>query len=224
MEESQSQEEVETAPEVPIPLGTRVVVDVEGIGERLESRLVGSDGQSFLLITTPESDSSGQIRDQYYLGRVVVGRFLDSGRVHGFRSHVRQALSRPSRLLFLSYPTSMEKVDLRGSQRFAALCSALLREGSEEHPGVLLDISRGGCCFRARIPENSALHQEEDRPPVTLHLSLPGAQQPLSLQGQARDCKETGNQTVELGICFAKMSPQDSQQLEKYIGLLEETV
>ena len=224
MEETQSQQEVKTAHELPIPLGTRVVVDVEGIGERLESRLVGSDGQNFLLIITPKSDSSEKLRDQYYLGRAVVGRFLDSGRVHGFRSHVRQALSRPNRLLFLSYPTSIEKVDLRSNQRFAALCSALLQEGSEKHPGVLLDISRGGCCFRARIPEDSALHQEEDRPPVTLHLSLPGAQRPLSLQGQARDCKETGNQMVELGICFAKMSPQDSQELEKYIDVLDETV
>lgn len=220
----ETQTEFEAVNQLPIPLGTRVVVDVEGIGERLESRLVGSDSKSFLLITTPESDSSEKIRDQYYLGRGIIGRFLASGRVLGFRSRVHQALSRPSRLLFLAYPTAIEKVELRSSRRFAALCSALLQEGSEKHRGILLDISRGGCCFRARIPDASTLHDGENPPPITLHLSLPGASRPLSLQGQARDCKEMANQMVEIGISFAKMRPEEQKQLEEYLDVLEETL
>ncbi len=223
MEGAGSQEEIQVVDELAIPLGTRLMVDVEGVGERLESRLVGSDQENFLLITTPVSESSDYIRDQYYLGRVIVGRFLSSGRVQGFRCQVRQALSRPSRLLFLSFPTSIEKVDLRSSQRFAALCPALLQEGSEKHSCILLDISRGGCCIRARIPEDSALHQEEDHPPVTLHLSLPGAPQALSLPGQIRECKQTSNQMVEAGICFAKVSSEDSKILGEYLEVLKET-
>lgn len=210
--------------ELNILLGTRVVVDIEGIGERLESRLVGSDGKGFLLLTTPEFDSSDQVRDQYYLGRQVVGRFLASGRVHGFRSQVKQALSRPSRLLFLSFPSAIEKVDLRSSRRFAALCSALLQGKSEKHAGVLIDISKGGCCLRVRLPDDSALRRDEAPPPVTLHLPLPSAKQPLALQGQVRDCKDGGRGIFELGICFAQMSPQNQQELGQYLDLLEEAL
>ena len=94
-----------------IPVDSRLLVDIDGVGEHLESRLVGILPGQTLIVETPATTQP--IRDQFYLNRKVVVRFVAAGEVRGFRSRIAHSISRPCELLFLSYPESFEQVTLR---------------------------------------------------------------------------------------------------------------
>ena len=126
-----------------LSLGTLLQVQFEGLGSS-RSRLVGMEPGNFLIILTPPIDNIGS---KLYQKNHGIVRYLFSGRVYAFRSTLLSLIKEPYRLSILTYPTSIENINLRKHERISSLIAAEISVNGQLHEGIIADISNGGCSF-----------------------------------------------------------------------------
>jgi hypothetical protein len=126
-----------------LSLGTLLQVQFEGLGSS-RSRLVGMEPGNFLIILTPPIANIGS---KLYQKNHGIVRYLFSGRVYAFRSTLLSLIKDPYRLAILTYPASIENINLRKDERISSLIAAEMSAKEQSYEGIISDISNGGCSF-----------------------------------------------------------------------------
>ena len=201
--------------QLPVEIGTPLMVNLFQITDQLKCILAGVEKDKSLIVQLPSMvNSSWNIQEQ--MGATV--RFVSQGSVFGFNSYVQGKLIKDSmRFLFLAFPTSLEIVNLRQSQRIECHLPARLTVESRELEGVVLDIGIGGASFLHKLPDPEA-------EPPNIHLGmevsldcalwgLPGEQ---SMVCQVRKI-HLGADSLFLGMSFVNGDDQISQCISCYV-------
>jgi c-di-GMP-binding flagellar brake protein YcgR len=123
-----------------ISFGIILQVQVEGQG-MAHSRLIGVDPGQFLIVKTPPI---AEIATQLYEKNHIVVRYFSSGWVHAFRCTLLSMIKEPTRLSILSYPESIEKINIRKHDRVDCNIPAEAMIGSSRYGGIIGNISAGG--------------------------------------------------------------------------------
>jgi c-di-GMP-binding flagellar brake protein YcgR len=142
-----------------VSLGMILQVQVEELG-MAHSRLIGIDPGQFLIVKTP---TIAEIATQLYEKNHVVVRYFSSGWVHAFRCTLLSLIKEPARLAILSYPESIEKINIRKHDRVDCNIPAVALIQGENYGGVVKNISAGGLAMEIDKKIDEAL------PPVSIH-------------------------------------------------------
>ena len=102
--------ELEKLAVLDVEVGSQLVVSLEGVESRLNSTMVGWDTGKYLIITTPRKQGIGS---KLFEGNSVIIRYIQSGIVFGFQSRILSTINNPVPLTFISYPTIVERRELR---------------------------------------------------------------------------------------------------------------
>lgn len=193
--------------------GDELILNPSNHDYRCTSPLVGIVPGEFLIVRTPK----GQEWQKYFFEREwVVVRYVTDGMIFGFRSTVLAHHVTPCRLLVLSYPASVESLDLRQHTRVECFVPAAVGIGGELYPGAILDLSQGGCRFGLQTfmgREVPLLAEGED---VAVHTRLIGEETAVSLTGKLRKVS-VQNGKYELGIKFEGLRPTTGAILSDFI-------
>ncbi len=205
--------------QLPLEAGADVLVEMQGLGKRFRTRLVGGDRERYVLLTLP---MRRHVAESLLPGAVVIVRYMVSqGRICGFQTEVKQFITKPYPLLFLNFPETFEVLRLRKASRASAFQPTTLRHGESSRRAVIVNISTGGCMVRldAAEAESAALPQLGAPCTVMVHLhdDAPKAEVPCEVKKVDIDGGD-----VVMGLAFTKLPEPVEAAIEEYVhGVLE---
>ncbi|WP_026374740.1 PilZ domain-containing protein [Aestuariibacter salexigens] len=125
--------------------------------KRVRTEFVGMDGTKNLIMRFPDENKWGSMRDAIYADNSMVVRFIledEAGEVVAFKVKILLVLTKPSHLVFTSFPLSIQCQGLRSENRAKVSISTdvLLRDQQDElyANARIRDISKHGCQFALR--------------------------------------------------------------------------
>jgi hypothetical protein len=169
----------------------------------------------------------GLLRDQYVLSEIPISqngpvfqssetqctvRFLSGGSVYGFSSRIVQITHNPVPIMFIAYPKSIEKMNLRKEERYGVLIPVSLdvesTEDSQELKGTITDLSSSGCRLISPIFCDSG---DE----IKIKFSLDSGGEPIPVKGIVRNFRSGDFEGYELGVQFQDANQDINSFLEK---------
>ncbi|MDL2285367.1 flagellar brake protein [Desulfovibrio sp. OttesenSCG-928-F07] len=149
-------------------------------------------------------------------GSLVNVRFLHNGAAATFQAEILSYVTKPAFLLFLSYPNTLSTVKVRKHQRLTCALPVTVRAGSDSVPGIISDISLGGCRLVMDMrghPEARNL-QVNDRITLSAQLTATGA--PADIGATIKNI-EHDQFRLRMGLSFADLPEQTSERLEQFL-------
>ena len=160
--------------ELDYKLGAPLQVEITGLTKRIESELLGVFPNRCLMIRLPESRAFF-FHERSRIGSKVIVRYIHDGYVFGFNAKLLDTLFVPAKILFITYPKTVEKFNLRASPRFQCMLPATFNFKDRSYSGIILDISEGGCRYLIKASEDRSLPLIEINQRAMIHFRLPGA-------------------------------------------------
>ncbi len=133
-----------------LTLGASLQIKIEGLGTD-QTCLIGMAPGEFFIIRTPLLPSIGS---KLFEKNHIIVRYIFSGRVYGFRCTLIELIKKPHRLSILSYPDTIEYINLRKHERIPCFLNAEVTVKNRCFQGIISDISIGGCSFEVDKTEN----------------------------------------------------------------------
>jgi c-di-GMP-binding flagellar brake protein YcgR len=196
-----------------IGMGTTVHVHLSGLDAPFKSVMVGQEPQKYLMIRVPML--TGIIYKLYEGNRVTV-RYMYAGCVYGFLSTILHFITKPSSLLFLAYPKTIEILELRRSRRVDCFFPATAKIQEKECTGTIVDISAGGCKFSIDTSSGVKAPLIEVEENISLSFLLIGSSQPETVLGKVRSISRDQGKVV-VGIQFDALSTETKKRIEALI-------
>lgn len=136
--------------------------------KRVRTEFVGMDGTRCMIIRFPDETKWGGLRDAIFTDNNLVIRYIledDTGEIIAFKVKVILVLTKPSHLIFTSFPLAIQSHDLRAEPRAQTSISVVLKEsqsGAEITTCLVKDISLKGCrvSIEKRAVSRPALKQQ----------------------------------------------------------------
>lgn len=119
--------------------------------KRVRTEFVGMDGTRCLILRYPDESKWGSLKDAIYADNSIIVRFIledETGEVIAFKSKVILVATRPTHLVFISFPTVIQNQGLRSEKRTTTRTPvqlAAIDTGRVFLKAVILDISSKGC-------------------------------------------------------------------------------
>ena len=187
-------------------LGTVLQVQVEGLGAAL-SNLIGVEEGLHLIIKTPLIADIGK---KLYERNHIIIRYVHAGQVFGFRSTIMVLIKEPFRFCILSYPTSVEILNLRKHERISCLIPIEIRLPQGIYGGFIEDLSVGGCSFDLNTPDAGAFPDLKIGDEAVLAIKLSDNKESnlirIVVRAMKLDCR-----TMKLGAQFIKSPSQETE-------------
>lgn len=196
-----------------IDLGCPLFIQCQGVTDRVKSELVGLYPGLYLIVSTPGAKGPGDIPEET---KDVIVRYIYRGEVMGFKSSIIERIQKPFRLMFLSYPKAVERLNLRKSQRVSCNLPARITASGNDLDGILIDMSNGGCRFTTRA--GSGVNQADLMPgaQLSLNVSLPGAEGRTSIGCSVKNANISSGR-IELGLQFNQEETEQLKEVERYV-------
>jgi len=197
---------------VNVELGTQLVLQFEGNETRFKSSLVGLEPGDYLIVRMPHMINFAHICSNPQ----IIVRYVRSGTVYGFQSQLAGYITKPFKLLFLSYPTLVSSHNLRKQQRVECFIPVIISVENKEFKGAVLDISGGGCLLNCPASAEGAFPKIQIDDEVKFSFQLPGLNQPLMVTGKARNITQESDRTT-VGLQFDPTEVETRKHIESYI-------
>lgn len=189
-----------------ISLGTGLQIEFPGVEERFRSVLIGMEPDNYLIVRTPIAVSEGMARGHLLPGTVLIIRYLFEGVVWGFRSTILQTLTGRIRVLFVSYPDTVENHDLRRNNRIECLVPADADWEGRSFSGLITDMSEQGVRLVFHLERSPGIEDwhPDVRARLGLRMQLPGSVQAVPAQVELRNLSRDGERIL-LGLRFVDL-------------------
>lgn len=217
MENQEIREELLRGRMLDVEIGTRLQIQVGGADNTLKVNcvLVGIAPEEFLILTIPAVPG---VLSKLYEGSRVRVRYIFGGGVYGFDSSVITCIHKPKLIAFITYPRSIESINLRKAKRLISLLPVYAEIDNRPFAGMLLDLSKGGCRLSMESGEqNLPIIGPGDRLRITLQLG--GAARVLAVRGTVQTVRHEGK-FAEMGIKFVEDDAASMTEIENYLNSL----
>jgi len=183
---------------------------------------VGIEAGVYLIIHAPKFPSMAR---KLFAGNEVTVIVLYLGTVFGFRSKILNYVTNPGRLLFLSYPESFERQELRSCERVECHIPAIAELSVDQgrQSGIIVDISSGGCKFVMGNGTDLQHHRIEVGQKITLTCEIYGIEGLKTLPGEVRNMSQDA-QRVSLGIQFLSSDSEFSDKVEAFVESVKQVL
>lgn len=209
--------------DLPINIGTELLVEFQDFTLRTKSELVGMRHGQYLIIGMLH-DMAG-IRSDVIKESAIVVRYLYRGSVYGFKTKVLNMQTLPERLIFLSYPEKIEEFRVRSNTRYECILPAVTAIEALSADTVVIDISTDGCrCIiqASRVENAEAFYNSMDiNREAALRVQFPGNSDSYELTGTIRNISKDADR-IAFGLHFGTLKQESQARLEDFIGLISQ--
>ncbi|MBG0790521.1 MAG: flagellar brake protein [Desulfovibrionaceae bacterium] len=195
-----------------VAVGREVVVRVPDVDQSYRGRVVGYDPYNYIIINVR---LSSKIRSELSGGGQVILKYLHKGTVYGFRAYVIDAIRTPAPLLFIEYPSVIEKIELRRQTRCEVSLDGMLHTNDGPHECLVINLSATGCKVSARATAKDPISATgvDDTVVVAFNLGEEGA---LKLPMAVRNIKREKG-IITLGGMFLDMLDKEEKAIGEYL-------
>ena len=201
---------------IDIPVGTRLNLNFLNQKETFSAEMIGFSIYEYLIMQLPQIPG---LRARLIPNETIAVRYIDRGTVFGFVSEVMSSIIRPGFLLFCSYPSSVEQIELRRHQRLNCLLPAIAHTPQGEFHCILQDLSHGGAKLVFKTKTSDAVRQIEADTPITVDFTLFMSKCEVPVPSVVRSVTVDGLKVI-LGIQFLDLP----EQLRNEMGIYLDTV
>ena len=196
-----------------IELGNPLLIHSEGLEAPVKSALIGLESHKYLIIQIPLVP---EFQDRLSENQILKISYVTLGMTYEFEAAVLGYTLKPFKLLFLSYPESVQEADMRRESRVNCHIPATASINQTPLNGVITDINNHGCRFIVRIPTKIQPYQVRILTDVNLSFALHGIEGSEQLQGVVRNTT-IDRFRIALGIEFEKIGVEVSDKLRTYL-------
>ncbi len=195
--------------------------------ERVRGLLVGQRKPEYLIVEISKKHNWNEVQEWFTEASTVIVRgVLAQGQIIAAVANFLSVVSRPQRMVFLTYPERFETRILRQTPRLEVDLDAIIRgapnlaspfseeSGLTELIGAIKDISRGGISFETKAI--ATLEHEEMNGMVVEVEILDDGKSLLKLQAEIRATKQSGDDII-LGLLVDRDDKQFSASLNNLI-------
>ena len=197
-----------------IGIGTRMQFQLGGKGHEFKAAgvLAGMISDEYLMIRVPAIPG---ILSRLNEDDLIVVRYVYAGNVYGFNSTIVNYIQKPALIVFLTYPATVETVNLRKAQRVECLLPATVKTERGDYKAVIVDISQGGCrvCLDPGASESVSFDIDQT---IWLSFHLAGIAEEQVINGKIRVLKKD-SQLSEMGIQFDQENESVLDNVKLYI-------
>lgn len=200
---------------MPVSFSTRMLVEPVGLPQGFRTSLTGMERGRYLMLQLPRIPG---LSDHVYPDREVKVRYIHEGQVYGFKSTVQHYYVTPYRLLFLAFPKTIERLNLRGTQRVDSYIPATLEvpdSVTPDYKAMVMNISTGGCRL-ALDAAGKRLPGFEVDGRVMLGFKVVGTDQDVRIKARIKSVDADGVR-VYLGLGFNELNPGDEAAIQNYL-------
>ena len=200
---------------MPASFHTRMLVEPLGLAQGFRTILTGMERGRVLMLQLPRVQG---LSDQLYADRTVKVRYVHEGHVFGFESTVLHHTVTPFRLLFLAYPKTTDRLNLRRNQRVDCFIPAgLVLPGSiaPDYRAMIVNISTSGCRV-ALDATGQRLPGFEVGGRVRLGFKVVGTDLDLDLDCQVKSVDADGAR-VYLGLNYVELDENGLMAVANYV-------
>lgn len=199
-----------------IVVGNKVMMELAGIKDKLQSFFVGYINKRYVIISFPLVPEVNRplLLEHLYKGNTMTVRYIHSGTVLGFSTEILHVAFTPYPLLFLKYPERIESFNLRKDDRVDCLFPAMLVLRGVSLPGALSDISRSGC--NIVLPSSDETQPLEIDDQLLLRCPLLFASDQAEIAGTVKQLSKNGTK-VRLGLMFTEVPADLLTRITAYI-------
>jgi c-di-GMP-binding flagellar brake protein YcgR len=197
-----------------IGIGTRLQFQLGIKGQECKAAgvLVGMVHYEYLMIRVPAIPG---ILSRLNEGDPIIVRYVYAGNAHGFSSTILNSIQKPSLIVFLTYPSAVEAVNLRKAQRMECLLPASVKTDRGDYKAVIVDISLGGCRISLDYDAVKSLSIDIDQT-IGISFHLTGMAEEQVINGKIKNLKKD-NQFCEMGVQFDQENEAVSNNVKLYI-------
>ena len=120
--------------ELAIALGSELNMQIEGMEEKFKSILIGIEAPSYLMV---RMQIPTRFRSQIDEGTTFLARYVYMGNLYGFKTKSLGSVDKPHKITFLSYPETIESLNIRKAQRVSCFIPATLELNKRQLRGLL---------------------------------------------------------------------------------------
>jgi len=193
-----------------IGLGSDVLFQLEGTKERLKAVLVGMEPTKYIILNIP---SVSALNEEIGIGSDMIVRYVFMGNVFAFKATVLGVIFEPFPLTFISYPKSIESLNLRSEKRVECNIPADIYVNNRRTPGVIMDISFNGVRLVCEITETTRIEINNE---VFVAFPLPGIKGEQNFFGKIKNIVKD-KKKASLGVQFLNLDPTLKNRLRTYI-------
>lgn len=197
-----------------IGVGTRLQFQLGIKGQEFKAAgvLVGMVPDEYLIIRVPAIPGIlGRLDD----GNPIVVRYVYAGNVYGFTSKVLTCIQKPALMCFLTYPFSVEAINLRKVQRMECLLPASVKTDGGNYKAVIVDISPGGCRVCLDYEEVESLSVDIDQT-IEISFHLTGMAEEQVINGKIKNLKKD-RKFSDMGVQFDQENEAVLNSVKLYI-------
>lgn len=193
--------------------GCEMYVQCRGQDFRIKTTLLGIESRQCLIVRPPQLT---RIQSYFMPDAPVTVRYLHAGAIYGFQARVRKYITDPLQLLFISYPRHIEIMNLRKTTRIACFLLATAEFQGRTYPGVVLDLSVGGCRFVMKHPGTAGAVAMQLDQGIAIQTELMGNRNKVVLRGKLRHVNLDENR-IDLGIQFTDLGQDTLEELDRCV-------
>lgn len=144
--------------------------------KRLRTEFVGMDGTRALIFRFPDESKWGNVRDCIYQDNNLIVRYIlegETGEIIAYKVKITLILTKPSHLVFTSFPLALQAQGLRAEQRAQTSIAAQLLavNGAGLANVTIVDISHSGC--KLAIAKDKLKEKVATKQSILLRLNRP---------------------------------------------------
>jgi c-di-GMP-binding flagellar brake protein YcgR len=196
------------------PLGTELILQIEGNDAQLRSSLVGMERDKYLIIRIPKAPGLEPLE---LIDKPIKAIFLYDGTIFAFISTILVSIVSPSPLFFISCPETMQRHELRKNLRMDCSIPVVIRNKDKtEQKSIMTDLSASGC--RVTISNNSqegAEFKVDDMVEVTCDML--GIDQDGPVRGSIKNLAQD-RKRMHLGIQFETDNAPALERIQIYVN------
>ena len=126
-------------------------IDTVKTTKRVRTEFVGMDGTRCMIFKYPDEGKWGTLSDGIFKDKSIIARYIfedDTGEIIAFKVKILLVATKPSHLIFTSFPLIIQRHDLRAQLRTQTRIATSLVDAETDSvicDSIVLDISEHGC-------------------------------------------------------------------------------
>jgi c-di-GMP-binding flagellar brake protein YcgR len=201
-----------------VELGNMLYLDIQETEEIYSSVLIGLEPLEYLIV---RPQFSQDIHCLLSVGQKISIRYQALGNEYGFKTHIIAITDEPCRLIFLSYPRTVESIEIRKEKRVGCYIPATVNMANRKIKGVISDISTSGCRFIVKLPEHLQPRQLQLVDTVVLLFPFIGLDGVQEFAGRVRNTT-IDRKRISMGLEFVGIKDDIIHRIDDYILKLGE--
>jgi c-di-GMP-binding flagellar brake protein YcgR len=196
--------------------GTKLLMDVNGLGVKVYSYFVGMVRGRFIMTQIPFAPDQNRehiFQFLYPQNRVTV-RYIQEGSALGFHCEIMKYIMVPYPLMFLSYPGKIETYELRKHKRLNCLFQSTAIIGDQPFRSMITDLSTGGCQLIIPGKENPPTCAVDDL--IRLKCASLLSENGSTIEGRVMRFQKNEHKCL-VGLKFQPLAPAVSAQIEDFV-------